>query len=374
MQKIQMLDLKTQYKRIKPEIDDALINCLNSAEFINGNIVKQFANNLAAYLQVKHVIPCANGTDALQIAMMALGLKEGDEVIVPAFTYVAPAEAAALLKITPVFVDVEKDIYNINVEKIRSAINHKTKAIVAVHLFGQSCDMESIMKIAEENNLFVIEDNAQAIGCRVNFANKKANTGTIGHINCTSFFPSKNLGGFGDGGAITTNNDTLAEKARMIANHGQKIKYLHEIIGINSRLDSLQAAVLDIKLKHLDEYISKRQEVGKLYDELLKDIEGIEIPERVSYSDHVFHQYTIKVKNNLRDPLKTYLQKKEIPAMIYYPLPIQEQKAYQNIAISSSELTNTVELCKSVLSLPMHTELDPEQIQYIASALRTFFI
>ena len=369
-----MLDLKTQYHHIKDDIDKAILDCVESVEYINGKAVKEFAENLATYLDVKHVIPCANGTDALQMAMMALDLKEGDEIIIPAFTYAAPVEAACLLKLKPVLVDVDANTFNISVDKIEKAITPKTKAIIAVHLFGQACDMDAIMQIAAKHNLFVIEDNAQAIGCNVKYSNKKVKTGTLGHINCTSFFPSKNLGCFGDGGALTTNDSQLAEKAKMIANHGQRIKYTHEVIGINSRLDSIQAAILDEKLKHLDSYISKRQQAAVMYDEYLKSVEGIKIPVRSSNSEHVFHQYTLKVKSGKRDELRNYLQGKNIPSMIYYPFPIQQQQAYKNLVQCSDNLTETENLCNSVLSLPMHTELDEGQIAYISQAVKSFAV
>lgn len=372
--KIQMVDLKKQYIQIKDEVDSAILKAIEEGSFINGPEVVNFTNNLSIYLNGAYVIPCANGTDALQIAMMALDLKPGDEVIVPAFTYVATAEVIGLLNLKPVMVDVDEDNFNISIENIRNAITNKTKAIVPVHLYGQCAEMETIMKIAKEFNLFVIEDTAQAIGAEYIFSDgQKKLAGTIGDIGCTSFFPSKNLGCYGDGGALYTFNKALADKIKIISNHGQVIKYVHKYIGVNSRLDSVQAAVLNIKLKHLNNYSIKRQNAADRYDHLLQDIKQIEIPVRSLDSTHVFHQYTIKVKNSKRDGLKKYLEDFGIPAMIYYPIPLNEQEAFVNIGRVSGELNNTNYLCKSVLSLPMHTELtEPEQIQ-ISQAIHSFF-
>ena len=389
-----MLDLKTQYHHIKNDIDKAILDCVESVEYINGKAVKEFAENLATYLDVKHVIPCANGTDALQIALMALDLKEGDEIIIPAFTYVATAEVIALLKLVPVLIDVDADTFNINAELIKPSITNKTKAIIPVQLFGQCCNMNEIMQLANENNLFVIEDNAQAIGAQYRFekretrneknstldshfslltSQKHAFAGTIGHIGTTSFFPSKNLGCFGDGGAMFTNDDELAKKLKMIANHGQEVKYHHKVVGCNSRLDTIQAAVLDIKLKHLNIYIKNRQNAAVFYDNELKNVEDLAIPKRSSNSTHVFHQYTLKVKNGRRDQLKKYLSEKNIPSMIYYPMPLNEQDAFKNISRINSSLNVSTELCKEVLSLPMHTELDEEQLNYITTYIKGFF-
>jgi dTDP-4-amino-4,6-dideoxygalactose transaminase len=336
--------------------------------------VHQFQKNLEEYLDVKHVIPCANGTDALQIAMMALDLNPGDEVIVPAFTYVATAEVIGLLNLKPIMVDVDKDSFNISVENIRNSITNKTKAIVPVHLFGQCADMETILKIAKEFNLFVIEDAAQAIGAEYIFSNgQKKQAGTIGDIGCTSFFPSKNLGCYGDGVALFTLNKDLADKIKMIANHGQVIKYIHKYIGVNSRLDTVQAAVLNIKLKQLNQYTIERRNAALRYDQLLQDIKQIEIPKRELNSTHVFHQYTIKVNKGDRDSLKNYLENAGIPAMIYYPIPLNEQEAFGKIGSISGELRNTYFLCKSVLSLPMHTELTEAEQIYISNIIHSFF-
>ncbi len=361
-----MVDLKGQYLKIKKEVDYAIQNVVDKTAFINGSEVGVFKNNLSEYLGVKHVITCANGTDALQIALMALDLKIGDEVIVPAFTYVATAEVIALLKLKPVLVDVDIDTFNINVQQIEAAINEKTKAIVPVHLFGQCANMQEIMYIAEKHNLYVIEDNAQAIGADYIYINgKRQKTGTIGDIGCTSFFPSKNLGCFGDGGAIFTNNDKLAFKLQIIANHGQNKKYYHQLTGVNSRLDTIQAAVLNIKIKHLDEYSNKRQKAAKFYSENLKNNKNLVTPICSNSSTHVFHQYTLLVKNGKRDELKQFLNKNGIPANIYYPMPLNKQEAFKNISRVVGDLKNTKELCSSVLSLPMHTELDNNQLEYI---------
>ena len=374
MKPVQMLDLKTQYHHIKNDIDKAVIECLESTEFINGKKVKEFAENLATYLDVKHVIPCANGTDALQIAMMALDLKEGDEIIIPAFTYVATAEVIALLKLVPVMVDVDASTFNITADLIKPAITNKTKAIVPVHLFGQCCEMEAIIELAKQNNLFVIEDNAQAIGADYFFSNnKKSKTGTIGDIGCSSFFPSKNLGCFGDGGAMFTNDDDLAKKIKMIANHGQEVKYFHKVVGCNSRLDTLQATILNIKLAQLNNYLKARQNAADFYDNELKNIQGLQIPFRSSTSTHVFHQYTLQIKNGKRDALKKYLESKNIPSMIYYPMPLNEQEAYKNISKTIGSLAVSKKLSETVLSLPMHTELNIAQLSFITQTVKDFF-
>ncbi len=368
-----MVDLKGQYKKIKAEIDAAVLDCIESTAFINGPAVKAFASSLAQHLNAARVIPCANGTDALQIAMMALELERGDEVIVPAFTYIATAEVIGLLGLVPVMVDVDPHTFNVTAEHIRKAITPKTKAIVPVHLFGQSADMESIMKLAAEHNLYVIEDTAQAIGAEYTFSDgRKQKVGTIGHIGCTSFFPSKNLGCYGDGGAIMTNDEALGEKIQIIANHGQIKKYVHKYIGVNSRLDTLQAAILGVKLKYLNDYSAARGKAAEYYDQQLAGIEGITVPVRASNSTHVFHQYTLKVAGK-RDELKAFLESKGIPAMIYYPIPLNEQEAFQGQGRVVGSLDVTVELCKTVLSLPIHTEMDAAQQDYIIDGIKEFF-
>lgn len=362
-----MVDLKGQYEKIQPEIDKAVIDVIHSTAFINGPEVKAFQSELEKYLGVKHVIPCANGTDALQIAMMALGLQPGDEVITASFTYVATAEVIALLNLKPVLVDVIPGSFTIDPKAIEAAITPKTRAIVPVHLFGQCSDMEAINEIAKRKNLFVIEDNAQAIGADFKMKDgsvKKA--GTISTVGCTSFFPSKNLGCYGDGGAIFTNDDELAKKIRMIANHGQSVQYYHDEVGVNSRLDSIQAAILRIKLRHLDEYAKARQQAAAHYDKAFANHPNISIPERVPYSNHVFHQYTLVLKNADRNKLREYLATKDIPAMIYYPVPLHMQKAYTDPRYKEGDFPVTENLCKSVISLPIHTELDKETLTYIS--------
>ena len=369
-----MVDLVAQYEKIKPAVDSAIQEVIAKAQFINGPEVGLFQQELAAYLGVKHVIPCANGTDALQIAMMALGLKPGDEVITPSFTYIATTEVIALLGLTPVFVEVEPDSFCINPESIRKAIGPKTKAIVPVHLYGQAANMEEIMKIAQENKLFVIEDNAQAIGCDYYFSDgKMAKTGTIGDIGCTSFFPSKNLGCFGDGGAMMTNDDALADAMRMIANHGQSKRYYHDRVGCNSRLDAIQAAILRIKLKHLDIYNDARQALAASYDFYFQGIEGITIPARKSWSSHVYHQYTVKVEPQDRDRLHAYLAERDIPSMIYYPVPAHKQKMFAWVGAENLDLPITDFLTERVISFPMHTEMKPDQKEYILSNIQSFF-
>lgn len=369
-----MVDLQSQYHKIKAEIDTAVLDVIASAQFINGPAVKSFEINLANYLNVKHVIACANGTDALQIALMALELKPGDEVIVPAFTYVATAEVIALLHLKPIMVDVEPDTFNISLDNLKDVVSPNTKAIVPVHLFGQSTDMEPILNFAKEHNLFIVEDNAQAIGATYSFTDgKKVMAGSMGNIGCTSFFPSKNLGCYGDGGAMFTNDDELAEKIRMIANHGQKKKYYHSVIGCNSRLDTIQATVLDIKLKYLNQYSMARQEVAANYDKAFQDIESLEIPVRQANSTHVFHQYTLIVKKGLRDSLKTYLIANGIPCGIYYPVPLYKQEAFESYVEEGFELTNTETLCQSVLSLPIHTEMTKEIQTRIVQTIYDFF-
>jgi dTDP-4-amino-4,6-dideoxygalactose transaminase len=371
---IQMVDLKSQYYKIKNEIDSAILKCIENTTFINGPAVKEFQQDFEKYLNVKHVIPCANGTDALQIAMMALDLKPGDEVICPAFTYVATAEVIGLLGLIPVMVDVNPETFNIELEGLEKYITSKTKAIVPVHLYGQSADMEKILQFAQENNLYVIEDNAQAIGSDYTFSNGEVKkSGTIGHIGCTSFFPSKNLGCYGDGGAIMTNDDDLASKIRMIANHGQEKKYYHKVLGCNSRLDTVQAEVLKVKLKFLDDYSFARNRMADYYDTNLATIEGLEIPKRASNSTHVFHQYTLKIKNGKREELQKYLESKNIPSMIYYPLPLYKQEAFEQYVPKGFSLPVTEQLCQEVISLPIHTEFNEEISQYIVSEIKQFF-
>ena len=369
-----MVDLKGQYNKIKTEIDQAVISCLANTSFINGPAVKEFQLNLESYLGVKHIIPCANGTDSLQIAMMALDLKPGDEVICPAFTYVATAEVIGLLGLTPVMVDVDPNTFNLTASVVENAITSKTKAIVPVHLYGQSCDMEPIMKLAVKHNLYVIEDNAQAIGTDYTFSDGRvAKTGTIGHIGSTSFFPSKNLGCYGDGGALITNNDELAKKMRMIANHGQEKKYYHKVLGCNSRLDTIQAAILNVKIKYLDLYSEARNAMALFYDSAFAEIDELEIPERQLNSTHVFHQYTLKVKNGKRNELQKYLSEKGIPSMIYYPLPLYKQEAFQQFFSADFKLDTTEKLCDEVLSLPIHTEMNIEHINFICNTIKFFF-
>ncbi len=369
-----MVDLKSQYQKIKTEIDQAVIACLESAAFINGEAVKTFQNNLEGYQKVKHVVTCANGTDALQISLMALGLQRGDEVICPAFTYVATAEVIGLLGLKPIMVDVDKDTFTMTVDNLEKVLTPNTKAIVPVHLYGQSCDMEPLLNFAREHNLFVVEDNAQALGASYTFSDgtiKK--TGTMGDIGCTSFFPSKNLGCYGDGGAIMTNDDDLAIKLRMIANHGQKKKYYHEVLGCNSRLDTIQAAILDIKLKHLDEYSASRNAMADEYYNKLSDIKDIQLPKKQHNSTHVFHQYTIRVLNGKRNELQEFLKGKGIPSMIYYPLPLYVQNAFNQYVTKDFKLPITEQLCSEVLSLPIHTEKNDEHMQQVCDAILEFF-
>ena len=370
MRPLQMVDTRTQYLKIKPQVDEAVLKVMESSMFIGGKVVNDFAANLAAYNGVKHVITCANGTDALQISMMALDLKPGDEVITPSFTYIATVEAAALLHLQPVFVDVDKQTFCMDIEAVEKAITPKTKAIIPVHLYGHAVDMEKIMAIAKKHNLFVIEDNAQAIGCDYSFSDGiVAKTGGIGHIGCTSFYPSKNLGAFGDGGAIFTNDDTLAEKLKMIASHGQSKRYYHEMVGCNSRLDAMQAAILDIKLKYLDEYIAARRKAADFYDNAFAGHEKIITPFRAKYSNHVFHQYTLVLNNVDRDGLSKCLADKGIPSMLYYPVPCHKQKMFDAFGGKNYQLPITDWLTQRVISLPIHTELDEEQQSFIASSV-----
>lgn len=363
-----MVDTKTQYHKIKSEVDKAVLDVLESSAFINGKPVQDFAASLSAYLGVKHTIPCANGTDALQIAMMALGFQPGDEVITPSFTYIATTEVIALLRLKPVFVEVDPKTFCIDPVALEKAITTKTKAIVPVHLYGHAAPMEEIMAIANKHNLYVIEDNAQAIGCDYTFSDgTKKKTGTIGHIGATSFYPSKNLGAFGDGGAIFTNDDELAVKLKMIANHGQSKRYYHDVVGCNSRLDTIQAAILDIKLRHLDEYIIARRAAADFYDKVFAGNSKIKTPYRAPFSHHVFHQYTLILEGVDRDGLNLFLAEHKIPSMIYYPVPGHKQKMFDQFGTASLVMPVTDWLTERVISLPMHTELDEEQLNFIAT-------
>lgn len=374
MRKIQMVDLHSQYEKIKSEIDEAISEVIESTSFIKGAKVGEFASELASHLGVKHVVPCGNGTDALQIAIMSLGLKPSDEIICPDFTFIASAEVIGLLGYRPVLVDVDYDSFNVTAKNIEQAISVKTKAIIPVHLFGQTAPMEAILEIAKKYDLYVIEDTAQAIGADYTFSDGRTQkAGTIGTIGCTSFFPSKNLGCYGDGGALFTNDDELAERIKMIANHGMKVRYHHDILGVNSRLDTIQAAILSVKLKYLDQYEKARQKATATYNKALQNIEDLVLPKQETYSTHVYHQYTLKVKNGKRDELKAFLEQNNIPAMIYYPVPLHKQKAFLPIARQGGTLNVSETLAEQVLSLPMHTELDDEQQQYIISKVQEFF-
>lgn len=381
MRPLQMVDTKSQYQKIKQEVDEAVLGVLESSQFIGGKVLDSFAQNLASYNQVKYVIPCANGTDALQISMMALDLQPGDEVITPSFTYIATVEAAALLKLQPVFVEVDPRTFCMDPRSIEQAITPKTKAIVPVHLYGQAADMEPIMEIAERHKLFVIEDNAQAIGCEYRYADGTAKkTGGIGHIGCTSFYPSKNLGAYGDGGAIFTNDEALAQRLRMIAAHGQSKRYYHDVVGCNSRLDTVQAAILDIKLKYLDQYNAARKKAADYYDQGFSSTNGLTVPYRAPYSSHVFHQYTVLLNSESgasakREGLNQYLAERGVPSMIYYPVPCHRQKMFEFAGGSSFRLPVTDWLSERVISLPIHSELDQEQqdlvISHVLSYLNT---
>ena len=369
-----MVDVRSQYLQIKDEIDKGIQEVIDTCAFINGPKVKEFQANFETYLDVKHVIPCANGTDALQIALMALDLKPGDEVIVPAFTYVATAEVIALLGLTPVMVDVDIDTFNVTADIIKSAITLKTKVVVPVHLFGQvTGDMEEIMSLAKEYNFYVIEDNAQAIGANYMYRNGRiSKSGTIGHIGCTSFYPSKNLGCYGDGGAIYSNDDQLGKELRKIANHGQTRKYHHDVIGCNSRLDAIQAAVLDVKLKRLDQYCEARESAASYYDTHLANMDELSIPKRESRSTHVFHQYTLREKTGRRDELKNFLKENGVPSMVYYPVPLYKQEAFKHFA-PNIELEATERLCKEVISLPIHTEMNRKMQDVIIETINSFY-
>ncbi|SFM73880.1 dTDP-4-amino-4,6-dideoxygalactose transaminase [Algoriella xinjiangensis] len=364
-----MVDLQSQYQKIKDDVDAAILNVLDSAAFVNGPEVKQFETELQEYLNVKHVIPCGNGTDALQIALMALGLEPGDEVITADFTFAATVEVIDLLKLSSILVDVDYDTFTVDTDKLKAAITPKTKAIIPVHLFGQCSNMDEIMAIAKEHNLYVIEDTAQAIGA--DYKGKKA--GTIGDIGCTSFFPSKNLGCYGDGGAIFTNDDDIAHRLRGIVNHGMYKRYYHDEVGVNSRLDSVQAAVLRRKLPLLNDYNAARNAAAAAYTEAFEDIDELLTPVKGDDTTHVFHQYTLRVTNGKRNELQAFLTGKDIPAMIYYPVPLRKQKAYDNGHYNDADFPNTNKLVEEVMSLPMHTELDDEQLTYITSAVREFF-
>lgn len=368
-----MVDLKAQYDHIKNEVDKGIQEVLDTTTFINGPAVGTFQNNLESYLGVKHVIPCANGTDALQIAMMALGFKPGDEVITASFTYVATAEVIALLGLKPVLVDVDPDTFGIDISAIEQAITDKTVAIVPVHLFGQCANMEAIMDVAKRHKLYVIEDTAQAIGADYTFSDgRKAKAGTIGTIGATSFFPSKNLGCYGDGGALFTNDDALADSMRVIANHGQKIRYYHDSVGVNSRLDSIQAAILNVKLPHLDSYAHARRKLADAYDAAFGHSSKLIIPKRAADSTHVFHQYTLQCKGISRDEMKKFLESHDVPAMIYYPVPLHMQKAYSDPRYKVGDFPVTEHLCEVVISLPMHTEMQDDQLNHIIQTVNQF--
>jgi UDP-2-acetamido-2-deoxy-ribo-hexuluronate aminotransferase len=373
MKKIQMVDLQSQYQKVKMEIDTAIQRIIDSATFVKGPEVKEFEKELASYLNVSHVVACANGTDALQVALMALDLKPGDEVITPDFTFIATVEVIALLGLKPVLVDVNPDDFTISLSSLKEAITPKARVILPVHLFGQCSNMEQILALAHEKNLHVIEDNAQAIGSDYRFRdNTVKKAGTIAEIGCTSFFPAKNLGCFGDGGALFTNDDALAEKLSTLVNHGMKVRYYHDLVGVNSRLDSLQAAILRVKLKYLDAYINARQKAAEFYNNCMGNSDEIIIPFRNSHSTHVFHQYTIQVRSKSRDKLREYLESKDIPSMVYYPVPLHRQKAFQYLGLRDADFPVTEKLCCSVLSLPMHTELDEEQLEYICRHIKEF--
>ena len=372
-EKIDMVDLFSQYVKIKPLIDGAIQEVTDTSSFIKGKQVATFEANLASWLGTKQVISCANGTDALQIALMALDLKPGDEIIVPAFTYAATAEVIALLGLIPVMADVNTTDFNLNMDSLEGAITPRTKAIIPVHLFGQSSDMEPIMALAEKHNLSVIEDNAQSLGAEYTFSDKKnKKTGTIGHIGCTSFFPTKNLGCFGDGGAIYTDNEELAVKIRMIANHGQKVKYFHQVVGCNSRLDTIQAALLDVKLKYLAEHLAARREAADYYFRALKEATAFRLPTQNENALHTFNQFTVTVEGNERNRLQSWLKEKGVPTMIYYPLPLYKQEAFSGYVQSGFSLPNTEQLCQSVLSLPIHTEMKQDTLAYITETLLEF--
>ncbi len=370
MREIRMVDLQQQYQKIKKEIDNGIQEVIDSTAFINGPAVKKFQSDLEAYLDVKHVIPCGNGTDALQVALMALGLQRGDEVITSTFTFIASAEVIAVLGLTPVLVDVDPHTFNIDVQAVEKAITPRTKAIIPVHLFGQCADMEPLMNMAEKHGLQIVEDACQAIGSTYTFSDgRKRKAGTMGAFGCTSFFPSKNLGCYGDGGALFTNDDELARKARGIVNHGMFVRYYHEMVGVNSRLDSIQAAILDVKLKHLDEYIVARQQAAAYYTEAFSRCPELVTPFIADNSEHVFHQYTLLLKTADRDKVIAYMNEHGVPVMIYYPVPLHEQKAYQDTRYRKGDFPVSEEICRHCISLPMHTELDQEQLEHITRHL-----
>jgi len=370
MANLQMVDLRSQYHRIKDEIDQAVLSTIDSTAYIKGPVVGSFEKHLAEYNQIKNAVTCGNGTDALQIAMMALDLSPGDEVILPVFTYVATAEVIALLRLKPVFVDVDEETFNISIQQIEDKITEKTKAIVPVHLFGQCADMEALLRLSKKYGLYIIEDAAQAIGSQYSFCDGNiAKAGTIGDIGCLSFFPSKNLGCFGDGGALLINDIELAERARMIANHGQRVKYKHDIIGCNSRLDTIQAAVLDVKLKYLNDYIESRARVAEIYDRSFSENDFIITPYRSEYSTHVFHQYTLRLQGINRAIFRQRLQEIGVPTMIYYPIPLHFQEAYRSDEYSKGSFPIAESLCEQVISIPIHTEMDDSQIDYILSSI-----
>lgn len=374
MRKIEMVDLRGQYQHIKTDVDSAIQSVIDSAAFVKGGKVNEFQEHLQAYLGVKHVIPVGNGTDALQISLMSLGLQPGDEVIAPAFTFVATAEVAALLGLTPVLVDVDPQTFCMDVEALERSLTPRTKAIVPVHLFGQNAPMEQVLEIARRHHLYVVEDACQSIASVYTFSNgRKVQSGCMGDFGCTSFFPSKNLGCYGDGGAIFTNDDALAAIARSIANHGMTVRYHHDRVGVNSRLDSVQAAILDEKLKHLDEYTEARRKAAAYYTEALKSLPNMILPACSQSSTHVFHQYTIQVSSCVRDELQAYLKEQGIPSMVYYPIPLHQQKAYLNERYQPGDFPVSERLSQTVLSLPMHTELDEEQLSYIVSHIKRFF-
>ena len=369
-----MVDLSSQYLRLKKEIDKAVQNVFKSAEFINGAQVKIFCDNLSSYMNVPHVIPCGNGTDALRIALQALNIGPENDVILPAFTYIAPIEAVASVGASPIVVDVDPETFNINPELIEKAITARTKAIIVVHLFGQSCDMETIQKVADKYKLVIIEDNAQSLGSSYTYSDGHSQkSGTIGHIGTTSFFPTKPLACYGDGGAIFTADSELAEQIRLLANHGQTKKYHHKIIGSNSRLDTVQAAILNVKLQYFEEFTKRRIQIAEQYDTALSSFPDIILPKKCSYSTHVYHQYTLRIKNGKRDALKAYLAENDIPAMIYYPLPVYEQEAYKWVARLSGNLTESKRLCNEVLSLPIHSEMTDEAQAFIIETIGKFF-
>lgn len=373
MSTMKMVDLHTQYLKLKEEIDSALLQVVENGQFINGPEVGEFAQNLGQFLQSEFVVPCGNGTDALQLALMALDLQPGDEVITTTFSFVATAEVIALLGLTPVFVDVERETYNISPEGVKAALTPRTKVILPVHLFGQSANMKEIMQIAQENSLYVIEDVAQSLGATYKIDGNTKQLGTIGHIGCTSFFPSKNLGGFGDGGACYTNDKALADKIKMIASHGSAQRYYHDIVGVNSRLDTLQAAVLNIKLKHLPNFIEARSWAGNLYNQLLSEVDGIKTPANEPNASHTYNQYTIRVLNGKREELQKHLLSNEVPSRIYYPMPLHQQKAFDAVIDPNLKLAVAEQLSSEVLSLPMHTEMLSSDIEKVANAIKSFY-